>query len=148
MIQHIELHSILRQSVAGFYEDLVTRPTGRAVREQIERQFFDGDGTEERPPIAVIDFTGVGCLDYSCADEIVAKLLRDRVRGLVRRGMTDSHREAIEPVLETAGLVAFAPGPDGALAPVGPGAGAEALLEELVVRHLAARLPGGAVALT
>jgi len=96
----------------------------------------------------VIDFTGVGCLDFSCADEIVAKLLRDRVRVLVLRGMTDAHREAIEPVLETAGLVAFAAGADGALLPVGPGAGADALLEELVVRRLAARLPGGAVTLT
>jgi hypothetical protein len=96
----------------------------------------------------VIDFTGVGCLDYSCADEIVAKLLRDRVRVLVLRGMTEAHRDAIEPVLETAGLVAFAAGDGGALVPVGPVAGAEALLEELVARRLADRTPDGAVTLS
>lgn len=146
MIQHIELHAILQQSVAGFYADLVTRPTGRAVRERIEA--FLGAPEPEPAPIAVIDFTGVGCLDYSCADEIVAKLLRDRVRVLVLRGMTDAHRDAIEPVLETAGLVAFAADPDGALVPVGPGAGADALLEELVARRLADRTPGGAVTLS
>lgn len=145
MIQHIELHAILQASVAGFYTDLVTRPTGRAVRERIE-QFLAPE--PEPAPIAVIDFTGVGCLDFSCADEIVAKLLRDRVRVLVLRGMTEAHRDAIEPVLETAGLVAFAAGADGVLFPVGPGAGAEALLEELVARRLAARSPGGAVTLS
>jgi hypothetical protein len=145
VIQHIDLHAILRQSVAGFYGDLVTRPTGRAVRERIELAL---ETLEAEPPIAVIDFTGVGCLDFSCADEIVAKLLRDRVCVLVLRGMTESHREVIEPVLETAGLMAFAAAPDGVLAPVGPGAGAEALLEELVARRLAARAPGGTVVLS
>jgi hypothetical protein len=147
MIRHIELHAILRQSVAGYYEDLVTRSTGRAVRERIEQQFLGAAGAADQP-IAIIDFTGVGCLDLSCADEIVAKLLRDRVRVLVLRGMTDSHREVIEPVLETGGLLAFVADAAGALVPLGPGAGADALLEELVVRRLAARLPGGAVALT
>lgn len=144
MIQHIDLQSILRESVAGFYDDLVTRSTGRAVRERIERQLVDTTGG----PIAVIDFTGVGCLDFSCADEIVAKLLRDRVPVLVLRGMTDAHRDAIEPVLETAGLVAFAVGPDGMLFPVGPQDGAAALLDELVARRLAARRAGGVVMLT
>ena len=144
MIQRIELHAILQQSTAGVYADLVTRPTGRAVRERIERELH-------QPPaqVAVIDFTGVGCLDFSCADEIVAKLLRDHVRVLVLRGMTESHRDAIEPVLETAGLVAFAAHEvTGALFPVGPVAGAEALLEELVARRLAERNPDGAVTLS
>jgi len=145
VIQHIELHAILQESVAGFYADLVTRPTGRAVRERIE-QFLAPE--PEPAPIAVIDFTGVGCLDYSCADEIVAKLLRDRVRVLVLRGMTEAHRDAIEPVLDKAGLVAFAAAADGTLAPVGPVAGAGALLDELVVRRLAARTPEGTVMLS
>jgi len=144
MIQHIDLQAILRESIAGIYDDLVTRSTGRAVRERIERQFVDPG----HAPIAVIDFTGVGCLDFSCADEIVAKLLRDRVRVLVLRGMTDGHLDAIEPVLETAQLVAFAVDADGTLVPVGPQDGADALLEELVARRLAARRSGGVVMLT
>jgi hypothetical protein len=140
-MQLIKMHEVLQQSVAGLYADLVTRPTGRAVRESIERDLPPGT-------IAVMDFTGVGCLDYSCADEIVAKLLRDKVRVLLLRGISDAHREAIEPVLLGHGLAVVCAGPDGMLDVLGAHEPAEALLEELVARHLAARTPGGAIALT
>jgi hypothetical protein len=141
VIQHIMVHDVLQQSVAGFYTDLVTRPTGRAVRENIERDLPTGT-------IAVMDFTGVGCLDYSCADEIVAKLVRDKVRVLLVRGVTDAHREAIEPVLAGAGLAVLCERADGALEGLGAREPAPALLEELVERRLAARAPGGSVTLT
>ena len=141
MIQQIMIHAVLQQSVAGFYTDLVTRPTGRAVRENIERDLPTGT-------IAVMDFTGVGCLDYSCADEIIAKLVRDKVRVLLLRGLTDSHREAIEPVLAGAGLAALCARADGTLEGLGAREPAPALLEELVARRLAARTPGGAITLT
>ena len=140
-MQLIMIHEVLQQSVAGFYADLVTRPTGRAVRENIERDLPTGT-------IAVMDFTGVGCLDYSCADEIVAKLVRDKVRVLLLRGLSDAHRDAIEPVLAGHGLAAVCQRPDGTLDVVGALDGAAALLDELVARRLAARMPGGAVALT
>jgi hypothetical protein len=140
-MQLIKMHEVLQQSVAGLYADLVTRPTGRAVRESIERDVPPGT-------IAVMDFTGVGCLDYSCADEIVAKLLRDKVRVLLLRGISDAHREAIEPVLLGHGLAVVCAGPDGMLDVLGAHEPAEALLEELVARHLAARTPGGAIAPT
>lgn len=141
MIQQIMIHAVLQQSVAGFYTDLVTRPTGRAVRENIERDLPAGT-------IAVMDFTGVGCLDYSCADEIIAKLVRDKVRVLLLRGLTDSHREAIEPVLAGAGLAALCARADGTLEGLGAREPAPALLEELVARRLAARTPGGSITLT
>jgi len=141
VIQHIMVHAVLQQAVAGFYADLVTRPTGRAVRENIERDLPTGT-------IAVMDFTGVGCLDYSCADEIVAKLVRDKVRVLLLRGVTDSHREAIEPVLSGAGLAVLCERADGALEGLGASEPAPALLEELVARRLAARTPGGTITLT
>jgi len=127
------VHAVLQQAVAGFYTDLVTRPTGRAVRENIERDLPAGN-------IAVMDFTGVGCLDYSCADEIVAKLVRDKVKVLLLRGLTDAHREAIEPVLAGAGLAV--------LCELGASEPAPALLDELVERRLAARIPGGSIRLT
>lgn len=82
------VQAVLQQSVSGIYTDLVTRPTGRAVRENIERHLAPGT-------IAVMDFTGVGCLDYSCADEIVAKLVRDKVKVLLLRGLTDSDRKSV-----------------------------------------------------
>ena len=141
MIPHINVHAILQQSVAGFYTDLVTRPTGRAVRENIERDLPPGT-------IAVMDFTGVGCLDYSCADEIVAKLVRDKVKVLLLRGLTEAHRDAIEPVLAGAGLAVLCERADGVLEGLGAREPAPALLDELVERRLAARNPGGTIRLT
>src|SRR2546426_1621339 len=70
------MHAVLQESISGVYADLVTRPTGRVVRERIERAIAGSSVGEIT--VARIDFTGVGCIDYSCADEIVAKLLRDR----------------------------------------------------------------------
>src|SRR5437763_14720632 len=68
------MHAVLQESISGVYADLVTRPTGRVVRERIERAIAGGSVVEIT--VARIDFTGVGCIDYSCADEIVAKMLR------------------------------------------------------------------------
>src|SRR2546423_13682880 len=96
VIQHIDVQAVLQESVSGVYTDLVTRPTGRVGREHIERAM----ATAQDPgTVTRIDFTGVGCIDYSCADEIVAKLLRDRRAVVVLSGLSEGHREAIEPVL-------------------------------------------------
>ena len=142
MIRSIDVSAVLRQAVRVSYADLVTRATGRAVREHIEQRFVaDPDG------VARMDFTGVRCIDYSCADEIVAKLLRERIRVLVLCGCSDGHLEALGPVLEGHGLAAVLERADGTLHGLGPRESAEALLEELVALRLAARTPGGAVAL-
>jgi hypothetical protein len=143
VIQHIDVHAVLQESVSGVYADLVTRPTGRVVRERIEQAISVGAGV-----VARVDFTGVGCIDYSCADEIVAKLLRGRPAVLLLSGITDAHREAIEPVLAGHGLAALVEGPNGTLETLGAPAAAAVLLEELVTRRLAARTPGGTFALT
>ena len=135
MIQHIDVHAVLQRSVPGYYADLVTRPTGRAVREQIERAIVGGE-----PAVARIDFSGVGCIDYSCADEVIAKLLRE-VRVLLLRGLSDGHREMIEPVLLGHGLAAVLEQPDGTLETLGPRDTAERL-------RLAARTARGTLALT
>ncbi len=145
MIQHIDVHAVLQESVSGVYADLVTRPTGRVVRERIERVMA---AVESDVAVARIDFTGVGCIDYSCADEIVAKLLRGRPAVLVLTGISDGHREAIEPVLAGHRLAAVIEQLDGTLDAVGAPEAAAALLEELVARRLAVRTPGGTLALT
>jgi len=100
--------------------------------------------------VARIDFTGVGCIDYSCADEIVAKLLRDRRTVVVLSGISDGHREAIEPVLAGHGLAALIERRDGGgeLEALGAPEAAAALLDELVARRLAVRTPAGTIALT
>lgn len=143
MIQHIDVHSVLRQSSAGVYTDLVTRPTGRVVREGIQRVIAAGAAA-----IARMDFRGVGCMDYSCADEIVAHLVREWPAVLLLRNLTDGHREAIEPVLAGHGLAVLVEQPDGTLDALGAAAAAVELLEQLVTQRLARRLPGGTVALS
>lgn len=104
MTTHIDLGSVLRQTLsATLYSNLVTRPTGRAVRSQIETLI---EATDQS--LTVIDFTHVAMIDFSCADEVVAKLLlehgRNREAYFVFRGMTDDHWDAIESVLERHGL--------------------------------------------
>jgi hypothetical protein len=146
VIQHIDVHAVLQKSVSGVYTDLVTRPTGRVVRECIERAMATAAAAEVA--VARIDFTGVGCIDYSCADEIVAKLLRSLSGVLVLMGISDGHREAIEPVLAGHRLAVLIERPDGTLEAVGAPDAAAALLDDLVARRLAARMPGGTLALT
>jgi hypothetical protein len=102
----IDLKSMLQRTVSDLYGDLVTRPTGRAVRSGIEGVL----ASEADSDVAVIDFSTVGCLDYSCADEIVGRLLLDHggVRYILLRGVSLSQRDAIEPVLERHSLTVIA----------------------------------------
>lgn len=144
MIHSIDVSAVLRQAVRASYADLVTRATGRAVREHIE-QIYVTDAASDG--VTRMDFTGVRCIDYSCADEIVAKLLRERIRVLVLRGCSEAHLEALGPVLEGHGLAALLERADGTLDGLGPRDTADALLEELVTLRLAARTAGGVVAL-
>lgn len=104
MTNHIDLGSVLRQTLsANLYSNLVTRPTGRAVRSQIEVLLASSQRS-----LTVIDFSHVSMIDFSCADEVIAKLLMqdpgDREAYFVFRGMTDDHWDAIEAVLERHGL--------------------------------------------
>ena len=108
MMNHIDLSSVLRQTVAcALYSNLVTRPTGAAVRNQIERLL--GDAHDRT--LTVIDFSQVSMIDFSCADEVIAKLLLRYETDtpphdayFLFRGVTEEHWEAIEAVLERRGL--------------------------------------------
>lgn len=117
MIGHIDVSSVLRRRVCELYSDLVTRPTGAAVRAAIEQQLAESTS----PLLTVIDFTHVGLLDFSCADEVVAKLLlrycaenaEAGERYFLFRGVNETHLDAIEQVLERHGLALVAEGDDG-----------------------------------
>ncbi|MCU0649500.1 MAG: hypothetical protein MUF00_16020 [Gemmatimonadaceae bacterium] len=68
----------------------------------------------------MLDFTHVRLLDFSCADEIVGKLLlrtagrdADLPSYLVFRGLHDDHLDPIESVLERYALALVAHGDDG-----------------------------------
>src|SRR6185503_890723 len=110
MPQHIDISSVLRQTLAcDLYSNLVTRKTGAAVRGQIERLLDVGPTTGHA--LTVIDFSQVSMIDFSCADEVVAKLLirysddtRPQNAYFLFRGVTEHHCDAIEAVLERHGL--------------------------------------------
>lgn len=123
MISHIDVSSVLRRSVCDLYSNLVTRPTGAAVRIGIEHHLDEiGDKS-----LAILDFTHVGLLDFSCADEIVAKLLMQYVSVDIPRrevyfvfyGMNESHMDAIESVLERHHLALVTQLADGAAQLIG-----------------------------
>lgn len=98
---------VMKQSVS-LHSYLITRPTGRAVRMAIEAQ-LPGPG---RLSLSVIDFSEVRLIDYSCADEVVAKLLQQylaepaRDAFFVLRGIGEAQWEQIFAVLERQSLAA------------------------------------------
>jgi hypothetical protein len=108
MMQLIDVRTVLRQAVScDLYSNLVTRPTGAAVRTQIESLLRPERGRS----LTVIDFTHVRMIDFSCADEVVAKLLLAYCHDgapaeayFVFRGVAEDHWDAIETVLERHGL--------------------------------------------
>jgi hypothetical protein len=96
MIQTISIGHLLREAVAAPYRNLVTRPTGAAVRTRIEETL-----ARSNCRTAMLDFTGIELVDLSCADEVVAKLLlaaRDACF-FVLRGLREDQHEAIDHVL-------------------------------------------------
>jgi hypothetical protein len=122
VIQHIDLSTVLRRTVCDLYSNLVTRPTGAAVRTEIEQLVV---GTPS-PSLTVIDFSNVGLLDYSCADEVVAKLLLRFAPGsascdayFLFRGLQEWHRDAIEAALSRYGLALVLEERDGSLTLIG-----------------------------
>ncbi|MFV2006314.1 MAG: hypothetical protein ACC667_02665 [Longimicrobiales bacterium] len=107
----IDVGGLLQRSVATLYCHLVTRPTGRAVRLAIETQLSE----MSRPALSLIDLSEVTVLDFSCADEVVAKLLlrfleedRPADTHFVLRGLGEQHRDPITTVLERHNLLAVA----------------------------------------
>src|SRR5881394_3058909 len=108
MMNHIDLSSVLRQTLAcDLYSNLVTRSTGAAVRGQIEQML----SLSAERALTVIDFSQVSMIDFSCADEVVAKLLMRYASDdppqdayFLFRGVAENNRDAIETVLERHGL--------------------------------------------
>jgi ethanolamine utilization microcompartment shell protein EutS len=97
-----DMSDMVRQSIATLYSHLVTRPTGQALRLGIEAQIQEIGAL----CITVLDFSEVVVLDYSCADETVAKLIQRFQRSdrpaeayFIARGVDDRHLETIESVL-------------------------------------------------
>lgn len=106
----IDVGALVSDAISPQRPDLVTRPTGRAVREAIEVRLAR---LTRAPSVSLLDFTRVRILDFSCADEVVAKLLvrymrddRPREAFFLFRAVGDVHRHAVEEVLGRHGLAA------------------------------------------
>jgi hypothetical protein len=105
------INGLLRNGGKG----MTGRSRGIRVREFIERVF-----REERNPLLVfLDFSGVGSIDFSWADEVVAKVISRLWSGeygekyLVLKGLNVSQAENISVALERKRLAAIVTGSEG-----------------------------------
>jgi hypothetical protein len=136
-VTHIDVRSALESALHTQNSDLVTRPTGAAVRTIIERRIAGlADGT-----VVYLDFTHIRILDRSCADEFVAKLVGPMAASqsqhegyVVLNGLTEDHLDAIEGVLEAHGLALVVQFEDGVSRLVGQVSSMERRCWEIVTR--------------
>jgi len=108
MVTTIALGELVAATMPGRnVRSLVTRPTGAAVRARIEQALADSAAT-----IAFLDFSSLDLIDFSCADEVVAKLLihtgPSPERYLVLVGLHDHQDEEIDHVLSARSLAVLA----------------------------------------
>ncbi len=116
-----DLYKLLKEELGNGSKDLVTRQSGQAIRERIERDI------EKEPEGSVIalDFTKIGVIDYSCADEIVAKLVSRLLSGeygdkyLILSGLNENQKENIEVAVERKDLAVMAEMKDGSRSVLG-----------------------------
>ncbi len=97
-----KLHNLLKEELKNGSSDLVTRPSGQVIRERIERDI----AKEKNGEVINLDFSKIEIIDYSCADEIVAKLISRLLSGeygdkyIVLTGLNENQKENIEVALE------------------------------------------------
>ena len=105
-----DLHKLLKDELGNNSKDLVTRQSGQSIRVRIEQDI------EKEPEGSVIslDFSKIGVIDYSCADEVIAKLVSRLLsneygdRYLLLTGLNDNQKENIEVALERKDLAVVA----------------------------------------
>ena len=109
-MQTYNLYKLLKEELKNGSNDLVTRPSGQVIRERIERDIAgEGDGE-----VVALDFSKIGIIDYSCADEVVAKLISRLLSGeygdkyITLIGLNENQRENIEVALERKDLAVMA----------------------------------------
>ncbi|MFH1703929.1 MAG: STAS-like domain-containing protein, partial [Nitrospirota bacterium] len=86
------------------------RPSGQVIRNRIEKDMEN----EKDGEIIALDFSKIGIIDYSCADEVVAKLISRLLSGeygdkyIILIGLNENQRENIEVALERKELAVMA----------------------------------------
>jgi hypothetical protein len=105
----IDVGMILKDLNSTPHPHLVTRTTGRDVRNAIEVKL----SAIRSPALSVIDFSAIEVMDFSCADEVVARLLarfictdRPQEAFFVLKGLLPSHLEPVVEVLERQKILA------------------------------------------
>lgn len=101
-MKNYNLYKLLKETLKNGSKDLVTRQSGQIIRERIEKDIEK----ENEGEVIALDFSGIGVIDYSCADEVVAKLI-SRLLGneygdkyIVLSGINDNQKENLEVALE------------------------------------------------
>jgi len=105
-----DLNKFLKEELKNGSIDLVTRPSGQVMRERIEKDILK----EDEGSVIALDFSGIGIIDYSCADEIVTKLISRLLSNeygdkyLLLTGLNENQQENIEVALERKELAVIA----------------------------------------
>lgn len=104
------LYKFLEEELNNGSSDLVTRQSGQMIRDRIEREIVK----EKNGTVIALDFSKIGIIDFSCADEVVAKLVSRLLSGeygdkyFVLTGLNENQRENIEVALERKDLAVIA----------------------------------------
>jgi hypothetical protein len=109
-MQTYNIYKLLKEELKNGSSDLVTRQSEQVIRERIERDIT----AEKDGEVIALDFSKIGIIDYSCADEIVAKLISRLTGGeygdkyIVLTGLSENQKENIEVALERKDLPVMA----------------------------------------
>jgi hypothetical protein len=96
------LKVFMKEELLNGSVNLVTRETGAVIRARLERELSG----EADPTVAFLDFSGIGVIDYSCADEVIAKFISRLLseeygnKFIVLKGLSSNQVENIEVALE------------------------------------------------
>ena len=105
-----DLYKFLKEELKNGSRDLVTRPSGQVIRKRIEKEILK----EDEGRLIALDFSKISIIDYSCADEIVAKLISRLLSNeygdkyLLLTGLNENQQENIEVALERKELAVIA----------------------------------------
>lgn len=114
-MQTYNLYKLLKEELQNGSSDLVTRQSGQVIRNRIEANIEK----EKDGEVIALDFSNIGIIDYSCADEVVAKLISRLLSGeygdkyIILSGLNENQRENIEVALERKELAVIAQMRDG-----------------------------------
>ena len=109
-MQIYNIYKLLKEELKNGSSDLVTRQSGQVIRERIKRDIEK----EKDGEVIALDFSKIGVIDYSCADEIVAKLISRLLSNeygdkyILLAGLNDNQKENIEVALERKDLAIIA----------------------------------------